>query len=1043
MGILDRLRAAARPAPPSAPASAAAPEADGTSGRPPGWAALPRIERATAQPARHTVATADFSRSLATWRNPSFMGTLSHAVLDAAPAGLIHHAVTPVAPRPGRGTASLGEPALALPVVPAAPADGTVRDEASGIPMQSAIRAALPTGLLVAPAPTRSAPTRQTPLTRAVPAVQRRVPAITAPAPAPAGTSSPKAPAAGADPTSIQRPVADGPRAAPASIQRQVKRTAGAPAATDASGASATTGASGASGTSAANNAPDASCASDASDAQPPAGSVPTDSDAATSALRRAVNRHRPGTRADRAAAAPSEAAAQEPVGTARSAAGGMPPAAPGPAANRRATGRPARSALQGPGASPAAPGPVASPSPAAPVRHVPRGPERPAPGSAPSSPVAPGPVAAQRTAGNPPRPGPEGTAPAASGRRTSADSVPPAPRDARPSPPANGRETVRSATMPEPPQAGAVAQSAAQTARSGQAGGKPGGDGAAPRPPSGLALQPASEGRAACGPAPRPAPFDPAPPGPRIPSSAAAPSVQRAAGEPAPASPAPVRQAAGDSVRSGTGDVAPLPSSAAAGPAAVQRAAAQSAPGTAPASPAASPAGASGAPVQRRAARLGRSRRGNEPGADTAVARCVRPGTKPPASSAASASPEASGQPRRSALGAPLTASPSGATALTRPVQRSSAAGPHGFSGAAVTATAPGPSSTPPAPPAPLPTAGIPAAADSAPHPEAAARWPPIPRGASATGEAPPVRRLPAAADAPPATGPAGTGRGVQRLTRIGAAAGQQTVLGAQPGSDPVTEATGPPTGSARPLTPARSFTLRAAWSAPVAAQRPSTPKGVPLRDATGPDGAGTPSGLRAGTTENGTAVQSSAGPAAPQRLRTGSPAAPGGPAPVQRTTAAPDFAAAAEPQGQGRLRPAPLAPAVRTPPAPAPVRQTPGADSSSARTPARSLVPATRPAEPRPAPAVVPRMTTAPAAGGGTASAGPPPAGTEAVADPPPRTGYDPRQVTEAFDVRMLKDDQVDELAHSLINPLVRLLRAELRLDRERIGRLRDQRR
>ncbi len=49
----------------------------------------------------------------------------------------------------------------------------------------------------------------------------------------------------------------------------------------------------------------------------------------------------------------------------------------------------------------------------------------------------------------------------------------------------------------------------------------------------------------------------------------------------------------------------------------------------------------------------------------------------------------------------------------------------------------------------------------------------------------------------------------------------------------------------------------------------------------------------------------------------------------------------------------------------------------------------------------------------------------------------------VTSRFDARKLKDAQVDELTHKLIGPLTRMLRTELRLDRERIGRLRDPRR
>ncbi|RNF98359.1 hypothetical protein [Streptomyces botrytidirepellens] len=48
-----------------------------------------------------------------------------------------------------------------------------------------------------------------------------------------------------------------------------------------------------------------------------------------------------------------------------------------------------------------------------------------------------------------------------------------------------------------------------------------------------------------------------------------------------------------------------------------------------------------------------------------------------------------------------------------------------------------------------------------------------------------------------------------------------------------------------------------------------------------------------------------------------------------------------------------------------------------------------------------------------------------------------------TAAFDARALTEGQFDELVHRLIGPLTRLLRTEFRLDRERIGKLRDPRR
>lgn len=55
---------------------------------------------------------------------------------------------------------------------------------------------------------------------------------------------------------------------------------------------------------------------------------------------------------------------------------------------------------------------------------------------------------------------------------------------------------------------------------------------------------------------------------------------------------------------------------------------------------------------------------------------------------------------------------------------------------------------------------------------------------------------------------------------------------------------------------------------------------------------------------------------------------------------------------------------------------------------------------------------------------------------------SGRPPPSATSHFAPRDLKEDQVAELAHRLIEPMTRLLRTELRLDRERIGKLRDPR-
>ncbi|MFI1757362.1 hypothetical protein [Streptomyces sp. NPDC020571] len=66
--------------------------------------------------------------------------------------------------------------------------------------------------------------------------------------------------------------------------------------------------------------------------------------------------------------------------------------------------------------------------------------------------------------------------------------------------------------------------------------------------------------------------------------------------------------------------------------------------------------------------------------------------------------------------------------------------------------------------------------------------------------------------------------------------------------------------------------------------------------------------------------------------------------------------------------------------------------------------------------------------AGGGARPSEDPPPAYTAV-----PEGGFDPRELT---------DFQLDELVHRIIGRVTRLVRTELRMDRERIGRLRDPR-
>ncbi|MFE7974516.1 hypothetical protein [Streptomyces shenzhenensis] len=58
----------------------------------------------------------------------------------------------------------------------------------------------------------------------------------------------------------------------------------------------------------------------------------------------------------------------------------------------------------------------------------------------------------------------------------------------------------------------------------------------------------------------------------------------------------------------------------------------------------------------------------------------------------------------------------------------------------------------------------------------------------------------------------------------------------------------------------------------------------------------------------------------------------------------------------------------------------------------------------------------------------------------EPPP--GYS-AVAKGQFDPRSLTDFQLDELTHRLVGRITRLIRTELRLDRERIGKLRDHRR
>ncbi|MFD4557752.1 hypothetical protein ACFWP5_26085, partial [Streptomyces sp. NPDC058469] len=70
------------------------------------------------------------------------------------------------------------------------------------------------------------------------------------------------------------------------------------------------------------------------------------------------------------------------------------------------------------------------------------------------------------------------------------------------------------------------------------------------------------------------------------------------------------------------------------------------------------------------------------------------------------------------------------------------------------------------------------------------------------------------------------------------------------------------------------------------------------------------------------------------------------------------------------------------------------------------------------------------------------PPPYSPTTAATTPPPPAYEAIPAGQ-FDPRDLTDFQLDELVHRIIGRITRLIRTELRLDRERIGKLRDPRR
>ncbi|WP_427919397.1 extensin [Streptomyces sp. cg40] len=185
-----------------------------------------------------------------------------------------------------------------------------------------------------------------------------------------------------------------------------------------------------------------------------------------------------------------------------------------------------------------------------------------------------------------------------------------------------------------------------------------------------------------------------------------------------------------------------------------------------------------------------------------------------------------------------------------------------------------------------------------------------------------------------------------------------------------------------------------------------------VPLRPATPVPHTALPASTPLSTSPTHRSATPTHRPAAPGH-RTPTPAAPPHPLPVQRS-----FSSAVS-STLNRVLPA--------------TRKAPGARTTGTGITAgigATLAPSIAPAVPAatPPPAAPPPPYSSTTATTSTTPASPPPA-YEAI----PAGQFDPRELT---------DFQLDELVHRIIGRITRLIRTELRLDRERIGKLRDPR-
>ncbi|SCD65654.1 hypothetical protein GA0115251_117131, partial [Streptomyces sp. TverLS-915] len=156
-----------------------------------------------------------------------------------------------------------------------------------------------------------------------------------------------------------------------------------------------------------------------------------------------------------------------------------------------------------------------------------------------------------------------------------------------------------------------------------------------------------------------------------------------------------------------------------------------------------------------------------------------------------------------------------------------------------------------------------------------------------------------------------------------------------------------------------------------------------------------------------------------APART-TGAPPAVARPFPA-RPLPVPSSTAATPAPEENTAPPAPPAPKEKAPPAPTPVPLAVQRAAAQLPTSARTTTPPQSPTVQRRAAPLPPP--------------GEPRTETKRTGEPAPAPGT-------SFDPRALNDFQLDELTHRLTGRITRLLRTELRLDRERVGRLRDPR-